>query len=247
MPNASRSVSFSRRAGLGAAIKPVFRGRKASARSGPCKLRRCEPNHLVITRIEVPGTEAFQEMFVASRQQFVALAYSIVRNREDAEDAVQNAFISGYLHFRNFQGRSAIKTWFTRVVLNAALMIRRKRRAVRLASAPEWPPEEGSKWMDAIPSPEPDPEMSWGKTEKLALIEGLTVHLKPRLREAFSMFYGNDMTVREARDVLGVSTSTFKARLFRAKRQVISEAQRALVLRNDSTRCDAKRLGRAHL
>ena len=166
---------------------------------------------------------------MASRQQFVAMAYSIVRNREDAEDAVQNAFISGYLHLRNFQGRSALKTWFTRVVLNAALMIRRKRRAVRLASAPEWPPEEGSKWMDAIPSPEPDPEMSWGKTEKLALIEGLTVHLKPRLREAFSMFYENAMTVREARDVVGVSTGTFKARLFRARRQVISEARHALV------------------
>jgi len=227
--------------------QPVFRARKRSARSGSCKPASCEPDHFVEAQVEVPGTEAFEEMFVASRKQFVATAYSILRNTEDAEDAVQNAFISGYLHFRNFQGRSAIKTWFTRVVLNAALMIRRKRRAVRLASAPEWPPEEGSKWMDAIPSPEPDPEMSWGKTEKLALIEGLTVHLKPRLREAFSMFYGNDMTVREARDVLGVSTSTFKARLFRAKRQVISEAQRALVLRNDSTRCDAKRLGRAHL
>jgi DNA-directed RNA polymerase specialized sigma24 family protein len=123
-------------------------------------------------------------------------------------------------------------------VLNAALMIRRKRRTVQLASALEWPPEEGSKWMDAIPSPEPDPEMSWEKTEKLALIGGLTAHLKPRLREAFSMFYGNDMTVREAREVLGVATSTFKARLFRARHQVMSGAKRAPFLRPEKRMSD---------
>jgi RNA polymerase sigma-70 factor (ECF subfamily) len=170
-------------------------------------------------------------MFVASRQQFVAIAYSILRNTEDAEDAVQNAFISGYLHLRNFQGRSAVKTWFTRVVLNAALMIRRKRRLVQLVSAPEWAPEEGSTWTDRIPTPEPDPEMCWAKTELLALIEELTAHLKPRLRQAFSMYYANDMSVSQARALAGVSLSTFKARLFRARRQVISEAKRALVLR----------------
>ena len=233
MPNPSSGATLSRRANAGAAAKPlpVLSVRKRSARSGSRKPVGCEPNHPVKTQLEIPTTETFHEMFVTSRPKFVATAYSILRNIEDAEDAVQNAYISGYLHLRNFEGRSALKTWFTRVVLNAALMIRRKRRTVQLTSAPEWPPEERSKWMDAIPSPEPDPEMSWGKTEKLALIEGLTAHLKPRLREAFSMFYGNDMTVREARDVLGVSTSTFKARLFRARRQVMSGAKRALVLR----------------
>ena len=232
MPNPSSSGIFqSVRQPRRAAIKPVFRGRKASARSGPYKLRRCEPSNLVTTRGEVPGTEAFQEMFVAFRQQFVAMAYSIVRNTEDAEDAVQNAFISGYLHLRNFQGRSALKTWFTRVVLNAALMIRRKRKAVQLISATEWASEEGVQWMGAIPSSQPDPEMCCAKTEELGVIHEASAQLKARLREAFSMFYENAMTVREARDVVGVSTGTFKAHLFRARRQVISEARHALARR----------------
>ena len=233
MSNPYGGATLNRRASAGAAahLPPDLRVRKGTARSGSREPVSCEPNQPVKTQLEIPTTETFHEMFVTSRPKFVATAYSILRNIEDAEDAVQNAYISGYLHLRNFEGRSALKTWFTRVVLNAALMIRRKRSTFRLASVPEWSPEGGGKWMDAIPSPGPDPEMSWGKTEKLALIEGLTVHLKPRLREAFSMFYGNDMTVREARDVLGVSTSTFKARLFRARRQVMSGAKRALVLR----------------
>jgi RNA polymerase sigma-70 factor (ECF subfamily) len=106
-------------------------------------------------------------MFVASRQQFVAMAYSIVRNTEGADDAVQNAFISGYLHLCNFQGRSALKTWFTRVVLNAALMIRRKRKAVQLISATEWASEEGGHWMDAIPSPQRSRRACFGPDAKL--------------------------------------------------------------------------------
>lgn len=233
MTNPSDNISFSRLVSVGAAAKPLptFRQRKRSERSRSCKPRSSEPNHLVQTRVEVPGAEAFEEMFVSCRQQFVAMAYSILRNTEDAEDAVQNAFISGYVHLRNFQGRSALRTWFTRVVLNAALMIRRKRKPVQLVSTPEWASEEGGRGMDGIPSPEPDPEMCWAKAEVLSLIEEVVAQLRPRLRQAFSVYYGNEMSVSEARVVAGVSTTTFKARLFRARRQVISKAKRALALR----------------
>ena len=233
MPNPSSGATLSRRASAGAAAKPlpVWRVRKGSARLGSRKPVSCEPNHPVKTQLAIPTPETFHEMFVTSRPKFVATAYSILRNIEDAEDAVQNAYISGYLHLRNFEGRSALKTWFTRVVLNAALMIRRKRRTVQLASAPEWPPEERSKWMDAIPSPEPDPETTYAKAEALSLIEELTAQLTPPLRQAFSMYYGEGMSVCQARLAAGVSTSTFKARLFRAKHQVISRAKLALVLR----------------
>jgi RNA polymerase sigma-70 factor, ECF subfamily len=228
MPNSSSSATFNRRANVGADTKPltIFRARKRSAQSGSCKLRRCEPNHFV----EVPeGTEVFEEMFVASRRQFVAIAYSILRNREDAEDAVHNAFVSGYVHLSNFQGRSALKTWFTRVVLNAALMIRRKRRPAQLKSAADWALEEGGEWMDAIPSPRPDPEMCYAKAEELGVVHEVSAQLKPRLREAFSMYYGNGMSVKQGRALAGVSMPTFKARLFRATHQVIGKARRSLV------------------
>ena len=230
MPNASSSATLSRRDSAGAAAKPlpVLRVRKWSARSGSRKTVSCEPNHPVKTQLEIPTTETFHEMFVTSRPKFVATAYLILRNKEDA---VQNAFVSGHLHLRNFQGRSTLKTWFTRVVLNAALMIWRKRKSVELVSAPERAAENGSNWMNGIPSPEPDPETCWAKSEALALIEELTAELKPRLRAAFLMYYGNDVSVSEACVMAGVSVSTFKARLFRARRQVIRKAKRALVLR----------------
>jgi RNA polymerase sigma-70 factor (ECF subfamily) len=63
-------------------------------------------------------------MFLASRPKFIGLAYSILRNKEDAEDAVQDAMRSAYRHLRSSESRSAFTTWFTRIVFNAALMIR---------------------------------------------------------------------------------------------------------------------------
>ncbi len=234
MPNPSSGATLSRRASAGAAAspRPVLRVRKRSARLGSPTPVSCEPNHPVQTQLEIPTTETFHEMFVKSRSKFVAAAYSILRNIEDAEDAVQNAYISGHVHLRNFQGRSTLKTWFTRIVFNAALMIGRKRKLVQQhVWETEWPPEEASERMNAIPSPQPDPETSCAKAEALGLIEELTAKLRPTLRQAFSMYYREEMSVPQARLAAGVSTSTFKARLFRARHQVMRGAKRALIIR----------------
>lgn len=76
------------------------------------------PCTAVPTALESHDWGVLQEMFLASRGQFLRMAYVVLRNREDAEDALQNALISAYKHLRSFEGRSALKTWFTRVVLN---------------------------------------------------------------------------------------------------------------------------------
>src|SRR5260370_26199981 len=122
------AISIGQTSTAGAVSKPlnVLRRTKRIAKSRSCKPVRQESHNLVETRTGVVGMEAFREMFVAYRPKFVAMAHAILRNREDAEDAVQNAFVSGYLHLRSFEGRSALTTWFTRIVFNAALMIRRK-------------------------------------------------------------------------------------------------------------------------
>src|ERR1700722_940533 len=127
---ASRSASFDERTNAAAISKPlpVFRTRKNSVRPSSCDSPSYEAHNVAETRAEVVGKEVFEKMFMASRPKFVAMARAILRNREDAEDAVQNAYLSAYLHLRSFEGRSALKTWFTRIVMNAALMIQRKRK-----------------------------------------------------------------------------------------------------------------------
>jgi RNA polymerase sigma-70 factor, ECF subfamily len=173
--------------------------------------------------------DTLQEMFLASRPKFVGMAYSILRNKEDAEDAVQDAVLSAYVHLRNFEGRSAFTTWFTRIVMNAALMILRKRTNSRIDSLPESSPSGEISWTERIPASQPDPEMACAEGETFQLIDALLAKMNPVLRQAFTMTYYDEMSSREACALLGVSTGTFKSRLFRARRHLMDQARRCLV------------------
>jgi len=194
-----------------------------------CESPSYEAHNVVETRAEVIGREAFEEMFAASRPKFVVMARAILRNREDAEDAVQNAFLSGYLHLRSFEGRSALRTWFTRIVLNAALMIQRKRRPSMILPLPENSDSREINWTEKIPTSEPDPEMVHAKRETFECINGILGKMNPALRQAFTMTYYDELSGPEACAVLGISAGTFKARLFRARRQVLDQTERTLV------------------
>jgi len=231
MTYVSRSASFVGRTNAAAINKPlpVFRTRKRNARSTSCESPRYEAHNVAETRAELIGTEAFEEMFVASRQKFVATAHAILRNREDAEDAVQNAFLSAYLHLGSFEGRSALRTWFTRVVLNAALMIQRKRKPCTIQPLPENGNSREVNWTENIPASEPDPEMVHAERETFECINGILAKMKPVLRQAFTMTHYDELSGPEASAVLGVSAGTFKARLFRARRQILDQTERTLV------------------
>src|SRR5260370_27972514 len=154
MTYASRSASFSGHTGAAAVHKclPVFRTQERNARFSACNSASSEPRSSVDTRSETQGMEAFEEMVVASRSKFLAVANAILRNREDAEDAVQNALLSGYLHLPSFEGRSALTTWFTRIVLNAAWMIRRNQNFPSLSPLPDTTPSSIPHRLERFPS-----------------------------------------------------------------------------------------------
>ena len=232
MNYALTSASFSGSTSSATAVSaplPVFRARQRKVRSSSCKSSRHKSHNLVDRRPEVPGMETFQEMFLGSRQKFVAMANVILRSREDAEDAVQNAFVSGYLHLRSFEGRSALTTWFTRIVLNAALMIRRKRQSPWTSRQQEKRTSDDGNWTERIPSSQPDPEIIFAERETFQFINQALRKMKPALRQALTMTYYDELSGPEACALLGVSSGTFKARLFRAKRQLLNQAQRGLV------------------
>jgi RNA polymerase sigma-70 factor, ECF subfamily len=210
---------------------PVFRTLKKNVRSTPSRTATYEDRKVAETREQVLRKDALEEMFVASHKRFVAAAQSILRNREDAEDAVQEAFLSAYRHLHSFEGRSALRTWLTRIVLNAAFMIQRKRKR-NLSTIHPLPENNNSRevnWTENIPASDPDPEIVHAEREALQLIDGIVGKMKPALRQALTMTYFDELSGAEASALLGVSAGTFKARLFRAKQQVVAETGRALV------------------
>lgn len=205
------------------------RTRKTNARSISSEATSLENRELVEKQPELLRKDALEEMFVASRERFLAVAYSILRNRADAEDAVQEAFLLAYRHLRSFEGRSALRTWLTRIVLNAALMTRRKRKrsAARLVFESSGP--HGDVWTESIPDLQSDPETVHAERETLQFIDGLLGKMKPVLRQAFTMTYYDDLSGPEACAMIGVSPQALKARLFRARRKLLDQTERALV------------------
>jgi RNA polymerase sigma-70 factor, ECF subfamily len=177
---------------------------------------------LTARRRTVPHTEpephqlrCFEEMFLRYRKKFIRTADAILRNKEDAEDAVQNALISALRNLRTFEGRSALKTWFTRVVLNAALMIRRTRQPSCFVQWSQFESTNHLQGTETVPGSEPDPEMMHAGEE--------TTHhhtiwgtMKPILREAIELSYYGEMSVPEASEVAGISAGALKARVYRA-------------------------------
>ena len=225
------TVSSTRRSNEAVASKPfpLFRKPKAHMRSASSKAATHRARSLVETRDDALTKDALEEMFVASRNRFLAIANSILRNREDAEDAVQQAFLSAYRHLRSFEGRSALKTWLTRIVLNAALMMQRKRKPVAVRSLSDAGASHDDDWTENIPDLQPDPEMIHAERETLQFIDEMLGKLKPVLRQAFTMTYYDDLSGAEASARLGVSSGTFKARLFHARRKLLDRTERALL------------------
>jgi RNA polymerase sigma-70 factor, ECF subfamily len=224
---ASISARFSGHTNVAEADKyrSDFRGQTRHARLCSGASECYQPRLPVETPPVARGMEAFQEMVLASRPKFVSIAQAILRNREDAEDAVQNAFLSGYLHLPSFEGRSALTTWFTRIVLNAALMIRRKRKSTWMSYQQEPSTSDDAVWIQRIPTSQPDPETVYAERETLQFINEALGKMKPALRQAFTMTYCDEMSCPEARALLGVSTAAFKSRLARARR-LMHQAQR---------------------
>jgi RNA polymerase sigma-70 factor (ECF subfamily) len=184
---------------------------RTSGRS-PSPKGRVEP-----TRTDAIQQNMLQELFLTSRKRFIQIAYRILGNRDDAEDAVQDAFLSACRHLREFEGRSALTTWFTRIVMNAALMMRRKRK-----NAAAWPSNETDAAMSAfaetVPDIQPNPEEACSQAESFEILETRLKKLNPRLREAVYLTYYDELSGTEASVALGISLTTYKARLFRGRR-----------------------------
>ena len=174
------------------------------------------------------GWETMQRVFLASRSKFVGLAYTILRNKEDAEDAVQDAFLSAYRYLDGFEGRSAFNTWFTRIVVNAALMIRRKRKSSGADVLPEGSGGEDIPWIEMIPDSQPDPEACCAEKEFIQIVNTHIEKMSPTLRRAFTLTYYDEMTSAEAGAALGVTSGTLKSRVSRARQHLKQHTQRSI-------------------
>jgi RNA polymerase sigma-70 factor (ECF subfamily) len=165
-------------------------------------------------------SDALSALFARQKRKLCQSAFSVLRNKQDAEDALQDGLLSAYLHLASFAGRSQLSTWVTRIVINAALMNRRKllkdpRRsgnAAGIAPSDDWPPEGVDR--------HPGPEQAYAVLELKNLMATQMRQLTPALQWAFHLRHVENLSVRKAASAAGVSVTAMKARAFRAHQQL---------------------------
>jgi RNA polymerase sigma factor (sigma-70 family) len=160
---------------------------------------------------------AFGELCERHTKRLFHTTLSITRNREDAEDALQDSFLSAFVHLRKFDGRSSFSTWLTRIAINSALMKVRKNRASR-----ELPMNDPADTENNLPRYEPadsrpDPEECYAHRERERFVAGAVRKLRPGMREVVEIRQLQEFSIKETARILGISVTAAKGRLFHAR------------------------------
>ena len=160
---------------------------------------------------------AFEKLCAPTKARMYQTLHRITKNHEDAEDALQESFLSAYLNLHRFDGRSSFSTWLTRIGINAALMTLRKKRTHReLPIDGSSEPGERNAYFEA-PDHAPNPEERFARQEREVLVREAVQSLRPTIRKALELGQMQERSMRETAQMLGISVAAAKARLFHAR------------------------------
>jgi RNA polymerase sigma-70 factor (ECF subfamily) len=143
------------------------------------------------------------------------MSFKILKNREDAEDNLQNVFCKAFSKIQQFEGNSQFSTWLIRIAVNEALMMLRKRRPEEAAaSLDEERMLDGFETNPELRDLHADPERQY-LTKELATkaLDGL----HPTLKQTFILQKGEGWTSRELAKALDITPELVKSRIFRAR------------------------------
>jgi len=171
----------------------------------------------LVDRAPCGYSTAFEYIWRSHAKQILRVTQRITKNREDAEDALQESFLRAYIHLHDFDGRSSVATWLTRIAINAALMILRKRSLapqLSLDAAGEDARYPGP--VDVVDG-NPSPEASYEQREREEILREGICALRPRNRQAVEVQILRGHSVKETAATMGLSITATKSRLFHAK------------------------------
>ena len=175
--------------------------------------------HLV-SEAQRGSSEAFEELQRIFSRRLYRTILSIIKTPEDAEDALQDTFLQSYSSLCEFKGRSKIYSWLTRIAINSALAILRKRRAhPEILFDPNGEHGDGNPHFE-IEDPAPNPEQIYERRQRLGRLLGAIQNLEPSLRIALEIRMTGEYSVKEIGRQLDITEAAVKVRLHRARRRL---------------------------
>jgi RNA polymerase sigma-70 factor (ECF subfamily) len=159
--------------------------------------------------------EGFENIVREYRPPAMALALNVLGNREDAEDACQDTFVSAYHSLESHPIPASLKSWILTILYRRCLdILRRRQRSIRLAHRVQ------TELPRRISNPGVPPNNRASPTKKLALSQSVLQALTEKERLAISLWANEDYSAPEIAGILGCSQATARVHLFRARRKI---------------------------
>jgi RNA polymerase sigma-70 factor (ECF subfamily) len=172
----------------------------------------------LVGRAQAGDTDAFEQLVRRHECRVYRTTLALTGNPEDAEEALQDAFLNAYVHLKEFRGDSRFTTWLTRVAINAALHKLRHRRDTLSLDDPDigeslLAPKHFESWHA-------NPEQLYAKEEIRGIVQGAIASVPPAYRVVLVLRDVAGMDTVEAAEVLGLTIAAVKSRLLRARLMV---------------------------
>ena len=199
----------------------------------------CRETELV-KAAQAGSADAFEELQKLHWGRLHSTVLSITRNREDAEDVLQETFLKAYLALRTFEGRSKFSSWLTRIAINSALMNIRKRRISSQMLIEQLPESVDLSSLDVRDSAL-NPEQVYDQHQRCIAMLCILERLDPTLRAPLQIRTLEECSIKEIAQALNISHAAAKTRLHRARRRL----RRSLGLENSGEHLSPGQMKRA--
>jgi RNA polymerase sigma-70 factor (ECF subfamily) len=174
-------------------------------------------DEVLVSTAKSGDASAFVELSKRHSNRLLQTTYRITKNRQDAEDALQDSLLKAFTHLKDFQEKSSFSTWLTRIGINSALMILRKKRGCSEISIDGTDDPGGKYERWEARSLTEDPESRLAREERETLLRDAILRLPPVFREVVELRQAREYSTREIAQALGISIPAVKSRLSRAK------------------------------
>ena len=158
---------------------------------------------------------AFGKIIEAYQRPVYNLAYRMLSNSGEAEEAAQEAFIRAYTRLDSYNPNHKFSTWLLSITSNYCIDLIRKRRAVLLSIDEPLPPHPS---LMSERASGPEPQIMQNEQEEM--VQRLLAELAPEYREAVVLRYWYELSYDEIAEMMDTTVSAIKSRLFRARRQL---------------------------
>jgi RNA polymerase sigma-70 factor, ECF subfamily len=184
------------------------------------------PEDLLLIAAQSGDHQAFIELCRRYSPMVKKRIFSIVKNQEDTEDAVQDTLLRAFKHLPAFRRSCKFSSWLMTIGINTALMILRKRK-IRKDRYTEHVNEDGAAW-DVIEFVDPahGPEYLHSRNQIILMLGQEVEKLKPTLRSMIKQHYGTECSLEESAKALDISVGSAKSRLMRGRKALHSYLKR---------------------